>query len=83
MENVKPEFLEIIEDISKFVGAFVGAAVVTGRKIRDWVKSMMTVEPKLSDRTAKKPVKVRAKRKKTKKLKRTTRPRSYPASEQA
>jgi hypothetical protein len=81
MENVKPEFLEVIEDISKFVGAFAGAAVVTGKRIQDGVKSMIT-ELKPSDRTAKKPVKVRAKKKKTKKHKRTTRPRSHPASEQ-
>ena len=82
MENDKSEFLEIIEDISKFVGAFAGAAVVTGRKIQHCVKSMITVEPKPSDRTVKKLVKVRAKKKKTKKPKRTTRPRSHPASEQ-
>ena len=81
MEKGKSEFSEVIEDISKFVGAFAGAAVVTGKRIQDGVKSMIA-ELKPSDRTAKKPVKVSTKKKKTKKPKRTTRPRSRPTSEQ-
>jgi len=63
MENDKIELSEIIEVVSRYAGALMGAAVVTGKKIGLCIRNMMTVVEGPSDRIAKKPVQTRAKKK--------------------
>jgi len=66
MENNKLKPSGIVGVASRHAGALVGAAVVTGKKFGLCVRSMMTGEPGPSDRLAKKPVQVRAKKKTSK-----------------
>jgi len=64
MENDNIELSKTVRAVSRHTGALVGTAVVTGKKIGLCVKNMMTVEAGPSKQVAKKPVQVRAKKKK-------------------
>jgi len=72
MENNKLKPSGIVGVASRHAGALVGAVVVTGKKFGLCVRSMMTGEPGPSDRLAKKPVQVRAKKQAKKKTKKKT-----------
>ena len=71
MENNKLKHSGIVGVASRHAGALAGAVVVTGKKFGLCVRSMMTGEPASSDRLAKKPVKVRTKKKAKKKTSKT------------
>jgi len=71
MENNKLKPSGIVGVASRHAGALAGAVVVTGKKFRLCVRSMMTGEPGPSDRLAKKPVQVRTKKKAKKKTSET------------
>jgi len=61
MENNKSEFSEIIGDVSKFVGAMVGSAVVITKRIEHCLRNMMTGEVRRggSGQVAAKPIRHR------------------------
>jgi len=47
MKNEKSEFLEAVADMSQFVGALAGAAVVGGKKVIRYVNDLTTVDTTL------------------------------------
>ena len=44
MKNEKPEFLEVISDMSRFTGALAGAAVVAFRKLVGCINDLTIAE---------------------------------------
>jgi len=54
MKNEKPEFLEVISDMSQFAGALAGAAVVGGKKVIRCFNDLATVETSLKPSADKK-----------------------------
>ncbi len=61
MDNEKQGSHAIVGIVSKTIGVFAGAAMVTGKKVESWVKSKLGTEAGRSTQLKKKPKQVREK----------------------